>query len=58
MAVIFKRLGAFDAINLDGGGSSSFSVEVAAGDFEPINRPSDRSGERAVPNGLAIVELR
>lgn len=58
MAVIFKRLGAYDAINLDGGGSSSFSIEVAAGDFEPINRPSDRSGERAVPNGLAIVELR
>ena len=58
MAQIFKRLGAYDAINLDGGGSSSFSIEVATGDFEPINRPSDRSGERPVPNGLAVVELR
>jgi exopolysaccharide biosynthesis protein len=58
MAQIFKQLGAYDAINLDGGGSSSFSIEVATGDFEPINRPSDRSGERPVPNGLAVVELR
>lgn len=58
MALIFKRLGAYDAINLDGGGSSSFSIEIAAGNFEPINRPSDRSGERPVPNGLAVVELR
>ena len=58
MAVIFKRLGAYDAINLDGGGSSSFSVEVATGDFAPINRPSDRSGERPVPNGIAIVEMK
>ena len=58
MGLIFKRLGAYDAINLDGGGSSSFSVEIAPGDYAPMNRPSDRSGERAVPNGLAVVEKK
>lgn len=58
MAEIFNHLGAYDAINLDGGGSSSFSIEVSAGDYAPINRPSDRSGERPVPNGLAIVEMK
>ena len=58
MAQIFKKLGAYDAINLDGGGSSSFCLSAGNGKFAPINRPSDRAGERFVPNGLAVVELQ
>lgn len=58
MAQIFKSLGAYDALNLDGGGSSSFCLSVGDGKFAPINRPSDRAGERFVPNGIAVVELQ
>ena len=58
MAQIFKSLGAYDALNLDGGGSSSFCLSVGNGKFAPINRPSDRAGERFVPNGIAVVELQ
>ena len=58
MAQIFKKLGAYDAVNLDGGGSSSFCIGVGEGKFAPINRPSDKAGERFVPNGLAVVELQ
>ena len=58
MAQIFKKLGAYDALNLDGGGSSSFCLAVGGGKFAPKNRPSDRAGERFVPNGLAVVELK
>lgn len=58
MAHIFKSLGAYDALNLDGGGSSSFCLSVGDGKFAPINRPSDRAGERFVPNGIAVVELQ
>lgn len=58
MAQIFKSLGAYDALNLDGGGSSSFCLSVGDGKFAPINRPSDRVGERFVPNGIAVVELQ
>ena len=58
MAQIFRSLGAYDALNLDGGGSSSFCLSVGDGKFAPINRPSDRAGERFVPNGIAVVELQ
>ena len=58
IAQIFKSLGAYDALNLDGGGSSSFCLSVGDGKFAPINRPSDRAGERFVPNGIAVVELQ
>lgn len=58
MVQIFKSLGAYDALNLDGGGSSSFCLSVGDGKFAPINRPSDRAGERFVPNGIAVVELQ
>lgn len=58
MAVIFKQLGAYDAINLDGGGSSSFCLKSSKGLFAPANRPSDRSGERSVPNGLAVIRVK
>lgn len=47
---LFQRLGASDALNLDGGGSSAMVI-----DGEVVNRPSDREGERAVGNALALT---
>ncbi|MBQ5855500.1 MAG: phosphodiester glycosidase family protein [Alistipes sp.] len=58
MVAIFKKLGAYDALNLDGGGSSCFSINAGRGKFAPLNRPSDKSGERAVPNGIAVIYRR
>jgi hypothetical protein len=46
LAWLFRRLGATDALNLDGGGSTAL---VIGGDV--ANRPSDREGERAVGGG-------
>jgi hypothetical protein len=48
---LFQRLGASDALNLDGGGSSAFVIRGAV-----QNRPSDREGERAVGNALALAD--
>ena len=48
-AALFQSLGAADAINLDGGGSS---VMVIRG--EVVSRSSDPSGERPVVNGLIL----
>ena len=55
-----KALGAYNAINLDGGGSSTFFIRnTPAFDddrFEIRNWPSDNGGkERAVANGLLIL---
>ena len=53
LAALMMRLGARNAINLDGGGSSSF-VYRAAGGAEVTNRPSDGFW-RPVANQLAVV---
>lgn len=50
---VMKALGARDAMNLDGGGSSAM---VIGGRL--INKPSDPSGERAVGDVIAIVPSR
>lgn len=50
LAALFEALGASEAVNLDGGGSSSL---VVGGRVR--NRPSDAQGERAVANALALV---
>ena len=57
LATILIALGADEAINLDGGGSSTFLIRNPEADkgFETRNRPTDRRGDRAVPNGLAVV---
>ena len=47
------RLGAVDAINLDGGGSTAMAIRGRT-----VNRPSDREGERAVGNALTLVRCR
>jgi hypothetical protein len=51
-------LGATDAINLDGGGSTAMVVRRGSSGtarYEVVNRPSDPQGERPVGNALAVV---
>lgn len=48
---VLEALGATEALNLDGGGSS---VLVVRG--RPVNRPSDDAGERPVVNALLLVD--
>lgn len=51
-------LGAYDALNLDGGGSSTFFIRdnENTGNFILRNWPSDNGGkERAVANGIIVV---
>ncbi len=50
LADLFEALGATEAINLDGGGSSVMVVGGTA-----MNRPSDLAGERPVVNALALL---
>ena len=49
-ARFFRILGATDALNLDGGGSTTMVVKGSV-----INRPSDPGGERAVSSSILIV---
>ena len=60
MGAVMKALGAKNAINLDGGGSSTFIIRKIAGfedgRFAIRNWPSDNGGvEREVANGLLVV---
>ncbi len=50
---ILKAMGAYNGINLDGGGSSTFVVKDG-GSLTVKNRPSDNK-EREIVNGLAII---
>jgi exopolysaccharide biosynthesis protein len=50
LAGLFEALGADEALNLDGGGSSAMVLRDA-----PVNRPSDSTGERPVVNALALT---
>jgi exopolysaccharide biosynthesis protein len=49
-AELMRSLGALDAMNLDGGGSTSFVV-----DGQTVNHPSDATGARAVGDSVEIV---
>ena len=53
MAELLQTLGDEDALNLDGGGSSTMVAQDEAGSLGVRNHPSDGS-ERAVPNGLGF----
>ena len=60
MGAVMKALGAKNAINLDGGGSSTFIIRKIAGfedgRFAIRNWPYDNDGvEREVANGLLVV---
>ena len=48
---LFEALGATEAINLDGGGSTVMVVGETA-----VSRPSDPTGERPVVNALALLQ--
>jgi exopolysaccharide biosynthesis protein len=51
-------LGATEALNLDGGGSTTMAVRRDSSGrerYEVVNRPSDPQGERPVGNSLALV---
>lgn len=57
-AQVALALGATEAINLDGGGSTTMVVARQRGDapvFELVNKPSDPQGERPVGNALVIA---
>jgi hypothetical protein len=57
-AAIALALGATEAINLDGGGSTTMAVARYRGDsvtVDVVNRPSDPAGERPVGNALVVV---
>ncbi|MGR6920689.1 phosphodiester glycosidase family protein [[Actinomadura] parvosata] len=54
LAAMMVDLGAANALNLDGGGSSTMLArEPGSADVQVENSPSD-GGERHVPNGLAL----
>ncbi|MGX7828807.1 phosphodiester glycosidase family protein [Actinokineospora sp. 24-640] len=54
MASMLKEMGAHNALNLDGGGSSTMLArEPGTTELRLENQPSD-GGERPVPNGLAL----
>ena len=55
---LMSACGASDALNLDGGGSSTFiAKDVESGELKLLNWPTDNGGVmRAVATGLAIVE--
>ncbi|MCU7694435.1 phosphodiester glycosidase family protein [Haoranjiania flava] len=62
LAKFMKALGAYQAINLDGGGSSTFFIRTTpsfgAGRFAVRNWPTDNGGkERSVANGLIVVSV-
>lgn len=50
LANTMRELGAWQAMNFDGGGSTAMVVEGKV-----VNRPSDKEGERAVGNALLVV---
>ncbi len=57
-ARVALALGATEAINLDGGGSTAMVVARHRDDtttFDVVNKPSDPQGERAVGNAVVIV---
>jgi exopolysaccharide biosynthesis protein len=54
LARMMRTLGAEDALNLDGGGSSTLVAASASGVVGVRNSPSD-GGQRPVPNGLGIT---
>lgn len=57
MAELMLALGARDAINLDGGGSTTMVIADpdSSGALRIVNHPSDKGGERTVGDALAIV---
>ncbi len=57
LARMMRRLGAEDALNFDGGGSSTMAGEGRRGRVKVLNSPSDGS-QRSIADGLAILYRR
>jgi exopolysaccharide biosynthesis protein len=55
LATLMLALGAVEAVNLDGGGSTAMVAADGAGGFRVVNQPSDSGGERAVGNAVALA---
>jgi exopolysaccharide biosynthesis protein len=55
LASLMLALGAWEAVNLDGGGSTAMVISEGSGGFRLANRPSDGGGERAVGNAVALA---
>jgi hypothetical protein len=55
LAALMHALGAHNALNLDGGGSTTMVIADGDSTFRVANRPSDRNGERAVGNAVGLV---
>ena len=53
LAAIMRELGAWQAMNFDGGGSTTMVIDGAV-----VNAPSDPTGEREVGSALALVRKR
>jgi hypothetical protein len=53
LAALMRRVGAWQALNFDGGGSTTMVVDGAI-----VNVPSDATGEREVGNALLVVRTR
>ncbi|HKO98652.1 MAG TPA: phosphodiester glycosidase family protein [Pyrinomonadaceae bacterium] len=53
LAELLRELGAVDAINLDGGGSTTMVVHHTI-----VNRPSDQTGERPVSDAILVFSNR
>ncbi len=54
-AELMLALGAREALNLDGGGSSAMVLRAAAANPRIVNHPSDSVGERSVGDALALL---
>ncbi len=57
LATLMLALGARDALNLDGGGSTTlvYANPDSSGKLSIANHPSDKDGERSVGDALAVV---
>jgi exopolysaccharide biosynthesis protein len=53
LAALMRRLGAWNAMNFDGGGSTTMVVGGTV-----VNAPSDPAGEREIGSALAVVRKR
>ncbi len=53
LAKMLRRLGAEDALNFDGGGSTTLAA-IRKGKLRVLNSPSD-GAQRPVPNGLEVI---
>ena len=55
LQLLLSKMNCIDAINLDGGGSSTMVVKNGS-DISIVNKPSDITGERKVANAIVIKE--